>query len=466
MKKLLTALVQALVFRNKNLLLQPTISKVQKASLRDSFSTSCKMALALLGLSCLAAHPARAQTQLSAGDLSFLGFNSALSNRDGFSFVTWKALASGTVIKFSDNGFNSTNTAATAGNLREQEQTITWTATTAIAAGTTITIEANGATTPTTVTNYGTVAITNANGAATSTILLTNGGDQIVAFQGNYSPGNSLTGTLSGTALFIFSYQGISSTYTTWLASGTTGSGTTYLPSDLSSYSFFLASNAVAGEYTGPRSGKTTDEYKALVKDPANWTIYLNPNGVATYNTTAFNAGSTLPLTLTSFTASSFNGNNLLRWQTAGEENTGFFHIEKSNDGRAFATIGTIKAAGHSTTERSYEYTDAHPLPATSYYRLKTIDRNGAESYSNVVILKTSGKKGMAVFPNPAVNTINVQWTGPGNRLELQDIAGRVVKTILLSPTGTASTSIDISSLKKGVYFLKAGSESVQFVKQ
>ncbi|UKJ06770.1 MBG domain-containing protein [Solitalea lacus] len=234
-----------------------------------------------------------AQTTLAPGDLSITGFNSALTNRDGFSFVCWVNISSGTVIKFTDDGFNSASHSNTAGNIREMEQTITWTATSNIAAGTIIIIEADGTTpTPTTYSNLGTVSI-----ATGSTMLLGNNGDQIFAFQGSYTTSNSTLGTLSGTMLYGISFQGTGAN-TTWLSTGTTGTVNSYLPSDLSSANMFLGSNAVAAEYNGPRTGLTIAQYKAAVANIANWTLYTNtssPNGVTSYSTTPISSAAPAP---------------------------------------------------------------------------------------------------------------------------------------------------------------------------
>ena len=226
------------------------------------------------------------QTTLNQGDISFIGFNSSLPSRDGFAFVTWVPLSTGTVIKFTDNGFRSSLHSNTAGNLRELEQTIHWTATSAIAAGTVIVIEANGSTTPSTISSHGSISIYNADGSSTSAINLGNNGDQIFAFQGNYTTSNNESGTLNGILLSGIGFQG-SSIYTSWLTSGEAGANRSYLPSDLSEALFFPA-NTVAAEYTGPRNNQTIAQLKAAITNLNNWSKHQTVYGVSEYNTTSF----------------------------------------------------------------------------------------------------------------------------------------------------------------------------------
>jgi len=231
-----------------------------------------------------------AQTTLNTGDISIIGFNSALDYRDGFAFVTWVPLEAGTQIRFTDNGFNSSAHSNTSGNIRELEQTIHWTATSAIAAGTVIVIEANGSSSLSTITSHGSVAVYNADGAITAAISLTNTGDQIFAFQGSYTVSNNAAGTFFGTLIDGIGFQGLG-TYTGWLTDGTVSSNRSYRPSDLpSSNALYFANGAVGAAYTGPRSNLTIMQLKAAVANITNWTLYTNPGGVQQYNTSSFEA--------------------------------------------------------------------------------------------------------------------------------------------------------------------------------
>lgn len=78
---------------------------------------------------------------------------------------------------------------------------------------------------------------------------------------------------------------------------------------------------------------------------------------------------------------------NLLEWSTAYEEGSAFFYIEKSLDGIAFENIGQVEAAGDSDEELKYRYMDIQPTDMEMFYRLRQVDADGTESFSEPVHL-------------------------------------------------------------------------------
>ncbi len=227
----------------------------------------------------------QSQTTLAIGDISIIGFNA--NAPDNFCFVSWVPLSSGTVIKFTDNGFLSSGLSTATNNGRGGENFVTWTNTSGgtITAGTVIKIE-------------------NAAAASIGTSVqalsgLSSSGDQIFAYQGagagtttsNSDFGtNTNPGTFTGTILYGLNFQGTALT-TTWLTTGTANSSnTSYLPSELNvtNGNIALAASASRGEYTGSRNNQTSlSDYKALVNNSANWTTGA-ATGTITLNTGSF----------------------------------------------------------------------------------------------------------------------------------------------------------------------------------
>lgn len=119
-------------------------------------------------LVCLVSFALNAQTTLSAGDIAFTGFHS--DSPDAFSFVTLTNIASGTVIRFTDNGWKSDNT------FRTGEGINVLTFTTDVSCGTEI-YHALGASTMT----AGGSPVGNVSGADMN---FSADGDQILAYQG------------------------------------------------------------------------------------------------------------------------------------------------------------------------------------------------------------------------------------------------------------------------------------------
>ncbi len=117
----------------------------------------------------------KAQTTLVAGDIAFTGYIASHPTTDAFSFVLLKAVTAGTVINFTDNGWLSTNV------FRAGEQTVTWTSSTALAAGSEITISGLSAGTPSST-------ISGGGNPGTCTGLMPSlsiNGDQVLAYQGS-----------------------------------------------------------------------------------------------------------------------------------------------------------------------------------------------------------------------------------------------------------------------------------------
>ena len=102
---------------------------------------------------------------LSAGDIAFTSM--IADNPDEWSFVTLTAIAAGTQINFTDNGWFA------AGGFRANEGTLTWTTTSILPAGTEVIVTNN---------NSATVGFVNAVG---NNISLASSGDQILAYQGS-----------------------------------------------------------------------------------------------------------------------------------------------------------------------------------------------------------------------------------------------------------------------------------------
>jgi len=176
-----------------------------------------------------------------------------------------------------------------------------------------------------------------------------------------------------------------------------------------------------------------------------------------------------LPLVISSFTASKAGSAVRLDFSTAQEQHAAEFDIERSAEGSKYTSIGTVKAQGNSSTSNKYLFYDNSPLPSMNYYRLKLIDLDGKSSFSKVVALKFTGNTSFEVLANPAKDVLNIQLNMPTGAVKVQmiDATGRLVKALVLNATGsTVSTSIDISTLQKGLYYISAAGQTRSFIKQ
>jgi len=184
-------------------------------------------------------------------------------------------------------------------------------------------------------------------------------------------------------------------------------------------------------------------------------------------------ASGILPVNFSLFNANCSNGRVNLVWKTATETNSGNFSVEKSTDGRSWTVLTTIAAAGQSTTERSYSYTD-NSGGTNSFYRIVEEGLDGRKTYSSIVKSNCSDKQTFSVYPNPVEDKAAVTISATQNtRLSLAvlDSKGAVVRTQQsMIQQGTNQVSFNLSGLAKGTYTLMAQwnneTKTIQFLKK
>ncbi len=174
------------------------------------------------------------------------------------------------------------------------------------------------------------------------------------------------------------------------------------------------------------------------------------------YNKKTIAITTVLPLSLNDFTAKLNNGNTILNWSTATEDNTNYFAVEKSTDNSTFTAIDSVKAAGNSTTLKAYKSTDTHVATGKNYYRLRMTDLDGVTTYSKTILVVTAAKSTLAVqvYPNPATTSIRVDLPSTdGDRLSIYNIGGSLVSQISLNKS-TIQATVNVSQYVKGTYYL------------
>jgi hypothetical protein len=123
-----------------------------------------------------------------------------------------------------------------------------------------------------------------------------------------------------------------------------------------------------------------------------------------------------LPASLFEFSLSKKEDNALLNWtildQTAACKS---FEIERSTDGRNFRQIASVAAVHSDRTTANYQYTDqninAYSIQSSDvYYRIRQVDFDNKSKYSNIRMLPLTKGIGIAVFPNPCVDKLLINY--------------------------------------------------------
>lgn len=175
-----------------------------------------------------------------------------------------------------------------------------------------------------------------------------------------------------------------------------------------------------------------------------------------------------LPVTLIRFDAAKRHPDALLQWQTAAEQNTDVFEVErKTGTASHFIKIGSVKAAGNSTDLRHYRYIDGGIFRQSDvvYYRLKIVDKDGSFSYSPVVVLSEAGNpvfiRNLLQSNNGALIQIQA-----GNMPQVQQINIRVVsttgQTVYIQRHPYADVRLQLDHLPPGTYFVEITDASLR----
>lgn len=164
-----------------------------------------------------------------------------------------------------------------------------------------------------------------------------------------------------------------------------------------------------------------------------------------------------LPVSLCCFQAiAANNASALLSWTTVAEHNNKGFEVQHSSNGADWNNKGFIPSKavqGNSKNKLDYTFTDKHPNTGKNLYRLQQVDFDGMSNYSEVTILDFATSHPITLHPNPVITALNIEGSSPGTYIQVTDIAGKIVKEVLVS---LKTTQIDFSSQPSGLYFIKA----------
>jgi hypothetical protein len=183
---------------------------------------------------------------------------------------------------------------------------------------------------------------------------------------------------------------------------------------------------------------------------------------------TAFTIGdsfaTSLPVNLISFNAKAMNNDVLLSWSTASEQNNKGFAIERSADGENFSEIDFVNGKDFSLVRVNYKSLDqnAFDLSNSLYYRLRQVDFDGTETFSNVVSVTRSSVRAATLnaYPNPFAQDLSLEIVSvqdETNNLIVTDLQGRMIsaRSIELGKGINVISMDELKDVKAGIYFIK-----------
>ena len=179
-----------------------------------------------------------------------------------------------------------------------------------------------------------------------------------------------------------------------------------------------------------------------------------------------------LPIQLASFTGVFVGSSVRLHWRTVSEVNNyGFFVQRKQASQTAWTQLNTAIIPGFGTTNepRDYTYLDTSASRGSWQYRLKQIDLDGTEHFTETINVNnlTSVKEVEPTkfelkqnYPNPFNPTTEIRYqiSEAGNvKLSVFDVLGREVTTLVngVEEPGYKSVKVDATNLSSGMYFYR-----------
>ncbi len=205
-------------------------------------------------------------------------------------------------------------------------------------------------------------------------------------------------------------------------------------------------------------------------------TVQLGFEGVSDYGNViglddiTINYSGVVPVSLLSFDAIRNGKVNNLQWSTSTEVNTNKFIIERSTDGKNFTSLGEVRATGNSTVTQYYRFTDATPIKAVNYYRIKMIDNGNTFKLSEVKSIKNLGIAEMAVNPNPVNQLMRISLEADVNEtaaITVTDLTGkRIISKSMTVVAGLNNLEIPVGQLSSGTYIVTVRLSNQTLVKK
>ena len=205
-------------------------------------------------------------------------------------------------------------------------------------------------------------------------------------------------------------------------------------------------------------------------------TVQLGFEGVSDYGNViglddiTINYSGVVPVSLLSFDAIRNGKVNNLQWSTSTEVNANKFVIERSVDGKNFTSLGEVRATGNSTVNQHYRFTDAAPIKAVNYYRIRMIDNNNTYKLSEIKSIKNLGIAEMAVNPNPVNQLMRISLEADANEIAMvavTDLTGkRIISKSMSVVAGLNNLEIPVSQLSIGTYIVTVRLNNQTLVKK
>lgn len=200
-----------------------------------------------------------------------------------------------------------------------------------------------------------------------------------------------------------------------------------------------------------------------MPNDTGTYVCKVSVNGgclsrVSSFNVNGLCGGFALAESNFSFQARLQNDQTALEWVTGNDFQAEEFVVERSTDGRAFKSLGTVKAVKSVGGKSRYMFTDQAPEFGANHYRIRIVKNGSANGYSKIIVIDRSQLNNITVKPNPVQESFQVSFNqvASGNyRIELVTATGALVQSETIKViTGQNRMFQRPASVRAGNYFL------------
>jgi len=174
----------------------------------------------------------------------------------------------------------------------------------------------------------------------------------------------------------------------------------------------------------------------------------------------------TLPVKLEYFKGIARNNGNELTWMASLEEGTKHYVVEYSTNGRDFLSAAVLQPKGTDQGPAAYQF--FHPIQWNGkiQYRLRMVDLDNSQEFSETITLEQQGKGDWLLFPNPVVNDAFLTGSTTRNeplQIRVYDVNGKTVYSFYTQlPTGNHRLNLPLARLSEGYYVLSIESTTVK----
>ena len=172
-----------------------------------------------------------------------------------------------------------------------------------------------------------------------------------------------------------------------------------------------------------------------------------------------------LPVSIIDFKGIVKNDIISLNWTVADENDLTRYDVYSSTDGINFSLSGSVAATVPERGLKTYQFQDLSNKAALVYYRLKSINNDETGEWSSIVALhttKTAVNNTMKVYPNPAINFINLEFDGidaSNFNVLVMDMSGKVVYKLDGVETAINQYTLPLNGIESGMYIVQLSDE-------